>query len=556
MKGKQKNMADIRNIIHRLRMTQSDRCINKDLKVHRTIIREIRALAVAHQWLDLALPMPSDEQIAKVWNKKPKDMSHPLDPHKKQLEQWSKEGLSSVVIQQLLKDKCSCDVQVIRRYRQKHFAKQIEPVMIRYTIPGKDMDLDFGYLGKFLDDKRELKKVWLFSLRLRHSRKTYREIVLDQKISTFLMGHVHAFEHFNGVPVNCIMDNLKSAVIKSTIDNDMITKSYQDLAEHYGFVISPCLPRTPEHKGGVEGDVKYTTSNFLRYFLAKQKEMGIEIPLISDLIEAMKNWDAEVADVHLIHGVGRSPIAIFKSEEEKALRPLPKIRWEPTSWCSCTVRREWRVMVECAYYSVPYQLIGETVEVCMTHSLVRIFHNHQEITLHERATKKWEYKRKPEHAPPFKEAVLQCTREGLLELAANIGPFTHLVATGILAHPTVDKLKPVRHLLRLSEKYSKERLEKACERAFNCKLFAYINVKNILDNNLDTKPNLDAQQSQKIIELPTYRYARKPDFYKPDQDNNLGETFEEKLERRQSYSKGGNAMLGVFNGLMADNITC
>ena len=32
----------------------------------------------------------------------------------------------------------------------------------------------------------------------------------------------------------------------------------------------------------------------------------------------MKNWDAEVADVHLIHGVGRSPIAIFKSEEEKA----------------------------------------------------------------------------------------------------------------------------------------------------------------------------------------------------------------------------------------------
>ena len=126
--------------------------------------------------------------------------------------------------------------------------------------------------------KRELKKVWLFSLRLRHSRKTYREIVLDQKISTFLMGHVHAFEHFNGVPVNCIMDNLKSAVIKSTIDNDMITKSYQDLAEHYGFVISPCLPRTPEHKGGVEGDVKYTTSNFLRYFLAKQKEMGIEVP--------------------------------------------------------------------------------------------------------------------------------------------------------------------------------------------------------------------------------------------------------------------------------------
>ncbi len=233
MKGKEKSMTDIRNIIHRLRMSHSDRQIHKDLKVHRTIVRELRALAVVHQWLDPATPMPSDEEIAKVWNKKPKDKTHPLDPHKEELEQWSKEGLSSVVIQQLLKDKCSCDVQAIRRYRQKHFPKQVEPVMVRFTIAGKDMDLDFGYLGRFLDDKRELKKVWLFSLRLRHSRKAYREVVLNQKISTFTMGHVHAFEHFNGVPANCIMDNLKSAVIESTIDNDMITRSYQELAEGF-----------------------------------------------------------------------------------------------------------------------------------------------------------------------------------------------------------------------------------------------------------------------------------------------------------------------------------
>ena len=43
------------------------------------------------------------------------------------------------------------------------------------------------------------------------------------------------------------------------------------------------LPSTPEHKGGVESDVKYVKRNFLPYFLAKQKEMGIEIPKIRDL---------------------------------------------------------------------------------------------------------------------------------------------------------------------------------------------------------------------------------------------------------------------------------
>ena len=70
---------------------------------------------------------------------------------------------------------------------------------------------------------------------------------------------------------------------------------------------------------------------------------------------------------------------------------------------------------------MPYQLIGETVEVCMTYSLVRIFHKNKEVALHEKAKKKWEYKRKPEHAPPFKEAVLQCSRDGLLALAEDIG---------------------------------------------------------------------------------------------------------------------------------------
>lgn len=64
-------------------------------------------------------------------------------------------------------------------------------------------------------------------------------------------------------------------------------------------------------------------------------------------------WDKEIADIRMIHGIGRSPLEIFKSEEEKSLRPLPDKRWEPTTWSQCRVRREWRIMIDCAYYSVP-----------------------------------------------------------------------------------------------------------------------------------------------------------------------------------------------------------
>ena len=553
MKGREKNMTEIRNIIHRLRLNQSIRCIHRELGVHRSIIRALYHLAVQHQWLDPTLPMPSDEVIANARIPQTKTQRpHSLDVHYEQIKQWDKEGLSSTVVCQLLHEKCPCDVQAIRRYRSKHFQKPIEPVMVRSTVPGQDLDLDFGELGKFLNDHGKIKRVWVFSLRLRHSRRAYREIVLDQKIPTFLMGHVHAFEFFNGVPLHCIPDNLKAAVVYSSVDNDGINRSYQELAEHYGFIVAPCLPRTPEHKGGVEGDIKYVKRNFLPAFRARQREQGIDMPTINNLVEALKKWENEVADVHLIHGIGRSPLELFTSEEQKVLQPLPKKRFEPATWHQCEVRRDWRVMIESAYYSVPYGLIGEMVEVRMTYSWVRIFHKNHEVALHERAMEKWSYQRKAEHAPPFKEAVLQCSREGLLILSQEIGSFTHEAVLSILSHPSVDKLKPVRHLLRLAEKYSKQRLEKACERATICKTFSYKSIKTILENGLDSQP-IESSKS-KVIPLPRFRFARNSEDYKSTTSTRRPETFDAKIARFHSVSKYGNALAGGLATLLADQV--
>jgi len=123
MKGKVKHMTDIRTIIHRLRMGQSIRLIHKELGVHRPIIRALNELAIAHQWLNPELPMPSDEEISKYWGQKSKKKTrpHPLDAYKKEIEQWIEAGHSSIVIHQLLQGKCSCDPQSIRRYRKNIF---------------------------------------------------------------------------------------------------------------------------------------------------------------------------------------------------------------------------------------------------------------------------------------------------------------------------------------------------------------------------------------------------------------------------------------------------
>ena len=550
-------MLDIREVIHRLREGHSDRRIGREISVDRSIIKKIRALSVLHQWLDTLLTMPTDEEISKHWNLTTKTQKpHPLDLHHDHLEQWRKEGYSAVVIHQLLKDKSSCNAQSIRRYLNKHFPQQVDPVMVRNTISGQDLDIDFGYLGKFLDDEGATRKAWVFSFRLRHSRRTYREVVLDQSSKTFLLTHIRAFEWFGGVPKNVILDNCKAAITQCTVDNDMIRRSYQELAEHYGFIISPCLPRTPEHKGGVEGDVKYTKSNFLPYFLARQKEKNIAMPNLRELIAALARWGCEVADTRIVHGVGRSPLEIFKSEEEKALRPLPKSRWELTSWSQSTVGRDWRILFDSSYYAVPYELIGELVQVCATTSLVRVFYNHKEVAYHERSHKKWEFKRKAEYAPPIHEAVLQCSREGLLSLAETVGPLTYQVVHEILSHPTIDKLRPVRHLLNLVNKYSKERLEKACQRACKYKMFSYQSIKNILENNLDQQP-VDSGTENKIIQMPPFRFVRDPADYKSSAtfETSKKKGFMERLEDAHPCSKHGNALSGsIWDILMADEI--
>lgn len=551
-KGKYKTMVEIRDVIYRLRNGQSNRCIHREIGVDRSIIKRIKELAIIHLWLDIASPMPSDEEIAKKWYSKSKSQkSHPLTPYHESIKQWHEQGLSAVVMQRLLKDKYHGDVQVIRRYLNKYFPKPVEVVMVRPTVPGQDMEIDFGYLGQFLNDEGTLKKAWFFSFRLRHSRRTFRRVVLDQTIETFLLCHVEAFEWFGGVPKNVIIDNCKAAIIQCTIDNEMVRRSYQELAEHYGFIISPCLPRTPEHKGGVEADVKYVKISFVPYFRAKQKEKNIEISSLRDVSEGLEIWGNEVDDVHIVYGVGKSPLVLFNTEEKKALQPLPKSRWEITSWSKSTVRKDWTIMHEGSRYSVPYQLVDQVVQVRTTTSSVRVFFDHKEVAFHERANEKWDYKRKTEHAPPLQEEVLQCSREGLLAMAEKAGHYIHQVADGILSHPAVDKLRPVRLLLKLANKYSQERLEKACQRAFHYKIFTYAGVKNILENNLD-KEVIDAPPPSKIIPLNGFRFARNPTDYKIIRGER--ESFEEKVERMHPVSKHGNAMAGISGSIMADNI--
>jgi hypothetical protein len=152
----------------------------------------------------------------------------------------------------------------------KRFLRRQAPSAPRASIrvevaPGEEAQVDFGYAGQFLDPELgRVRRAWVFVMVLSCSRHQYAELVFDQAVATWLRLHRAAFEFFGGIPRRVVLDNLRAAIVHAALHDPEVQRSYREFAEHYGFLIAPCRPRTPEHKGKVEqGGVHYVKRNAL-----------------------------------------------------------------------------------------------------------------------------------------------------------------------------------------------------------------------------------------------------------------------------------------------------
>jgi hypothetical protein len=508
--------VELQEVVQRLRLGHSVKAIHRETGRHKTIIRCIRDIALREGWLDLHTQLPSEGEVARLYGEAAADgqgQAHELDHYEGLIRGWVEAKYSFLVIHRLLGELgAKCSESTVRRWIHRSFPQAPCPVILRATIPGEVMEVDYGYLGVFWDPQsRKERKVWFFSGRLRHSRRVYREISFDQSQSSFLCAHIHAFEFFGGVPQKVVPDNLKAAIVRASFESPLVNRAYRSLAEHYGFLISACPPGSPRLKGGVESDVKYLKSSFLPLFRESQKQRGRTLGHVEELKEELERWNAEVCDTHIVQKVGRSPLEIFEQEELAALKPLPASRWDPVLYKEASVGADWRVQFQKAFYSVPYRLIGERVLVRGNSTTVRIYHGGEEITMHLRATRDWQYVWKAEHAPPQMEKFLSLSTQGLLIWAERVGASVAQLMGAIFSDKAVDGLRPARALMRLAERYGRDRLEAACRRALRFQLTDYHSVKNILKANLDRLPEELARIS--VQGQMVFRFQRERGYF-------------------------------------------
>jgi len=478
---------EYREILRRLKLKQSIRSIHRDSGYSRELIRKVRDVAKAKGWLD-ASSLPTEKEILKYIEPN-QGKTHPLDKIKQKIKHWVESGYTYIVIAKLVNEHCyNYNEITVRRYIQRQFPKMNKPICRRHFNPGETAEVDFGYLGVMYDAfERRNRKVWLFSMRLNYSRYCYRELVFNQQASTFFQCHVHAFEYVGGVPHKIVCDNLKSAVIQASLQEPLVNKSYQMLAEHYGFLISANKPATPQHKGGVEKDIDYVKRNFYPIFIEHQQQQGRTIADVADCKKELAQWTQQTDINHQIKYTNATPEMLF-AEEQPLLLPLRFDRWDPITWYHRKVGDDWKVQINKAFYSVPYQYIGKTVTAYINSTEVVIFYNYDQIACHRRAKRDWQRVINPHHAPPNYDEYLNSTSVGVKKWAALIGQPTLELVTIILHQRHVDGLRPARALCALSKTYSDQRLNNACHRALYYRLYSFHNVKNILQQNLDQLP--------------------------------------------------------------------
>jgi hypothetical protein len=151
-----------------------------------------------------------------------------------------------------------------------------------------------------------------------------------------------------------------------------------------------CRAYRAQTKGKVESGVKYVKRNFMP---------GRRFVDILDVQAQLDEWNATIADCRVHGTTHEQPIVRFE-RERGALIPLsgqPAFRL--AAKVSRIVPEDWLVSFATNRYSVPFRLIGKSVEVQRQGEEVLIFHAGELIARHPLLVGKHQVRILPEHSP-------------------------------------------------------------------------------------------------------------------------------------------------------------
>lgn len=387
------------------------------------------------------------------------------------------------------------------------WAQKLDVVLRQAHRAGEKLCVDYAGQTVPVQDQATgtVRAAQIFVAVLGASSYTYAEATWSQTIADWTSSHSRAFAFFGGVPELVVPDNLKSGVVQAHRYEPVLNRTYQDLATHYGVAIVPARAGKPRDKAKVESGVLVVE----RWILARLRHQTFLS--LADLNTAIRPL-LEHLNQRPFKKLPGSRHHLFVTIDLPALKPLPATPYEYAEWKQARVNIDYHVAVDGHYYSVPYQLVKQQVDVRLTLRIVEGFSKGQRVSSHRRSGAKGRHTTVPEHMPKAPQHYLDWTPERLVRWAEKTGPATAQVVGTILAsrsHPQ-QGFRSCLGIMRLGKTYSPARLEAACQRALALDACASRSIESILKHGLDQQPLPPERISPP---LPKHPNIRGPEYY-------------------------------------------
>jgi transposase len=350
-------------------------------------------------------------------------------------------------------------------------------------------------------------EVELFVAVLGASNFTFAEATRTQRGPDWIASHTRAVAYFGGATAAYVCDQLRSGVTVPCRYEPGVQRTYEEWAEHHGAVVLPARAAHPKDKAKVETAVRVAQ----RWILARMRnERHFSLESMNERIaELLEDLNARQMRVYR-----SSRREMYDRLDRPALKPLPAVRFTYAEWKVAKVNVDYHIEVDGHYYSVPYQRLGETVEVRVAAGTVEVILDGQRIASHARSFQRGRHTTVPEHMPLAHRQHMEWSPSRLVNWAGTIGSQTRALVSAILAerpHPE-QGYRSCLGVLRLAKRYGDARLEAACARAMAAGARSFRHVDSILKHGLDRIP-VRTTAVANPSPVPTHENVRGPNYY-------------------------------------------
>jgi hypothetical protein len=388
------------------------------------------------------------------------------------------------------------------------------------TLPGEQGQVDWGHFN-YVQIGRAKRPLMAFVMVLSWSRQIFLRFYLNQRMESFLRGHVAAFNAWGALPRVLLYDNLKSAVLERRDDAIRFHPTLLALSAHYHFEPRPVAVARGNEKGRVERAIRYIRDNFFA---------GRQWTDIDDLNAQADAWCAGPAANRPCPEDRSMTVGEAFAQEHPQLLVLPDNPFETDERVEVSVGKTPYIRFDLNDYSVPHTHVRRTATVMASLTRVRVLDGSEVIAEHRRDYGKGEQIENPAHIEALVSAKRAARHHRGQDRLAHAAPMSRALLQQA-AHRGTPLSSVTAQLVQLLDDYGAAELERAITEALENDVPHPNSVRQVLERRREQRDQLppltltlpDNDKARNIV-VRAASLARYDQLNTPDTTNDTEQT--------------------------------